>query len=107
MVEVSGDIEIQVPVVVEVQKCRACRPAPVPCHSGLVGSVFKSPVPLIRIQDVASFEVGDQEVIVPVRVVIRHGSPLSVALADLDSCGAGLVAESSLPQVSVERVPDG
>ena len=106
VVEVPGDIEIQVPVVVEIQECRACRPAPVPGHSGVVGSVFKRPVPLIRIQDIASFEVGDQEVFVPVAVVIRHGSPLSVTLAGPDSCCAGLVAESSLSQISVEGVPD-
>ena len=105
--EIMTDVEVEVPVVVEVGERGRCGPVAVATQASGVGHVLKGPVAPIAIQGIRP-PSGDEEVGMPVVVKVPDGNPMAVTLRqlrdprrgrDILECTVATIAEEPITTV--------
>ena len=100
--QVVGHVEIQVTVIVHVEKGGAGAPVGT-TDAGFGRNVAEGSVPVVAKERIGS-EVGDVDVPVAVVVVIAHGNPHAVGTVSLQPRLGGHLLEPAVGQVAIERV---
>ena len=101
VIEVVGHVEVQIPVIIVVQKRTSCSPVAV-AHGGALRHIGECSIPVVPIEEVGAV-VGHIEVQIPVIVVVAGSASRSVSRV---AHGGALrhIGECSIPVVPIKPV---